>query len=131
MLFLVSMEVIPMTAAAVLKELKAKGKENTRALYGRHGHPAERVLGVSVADMKAVAKKLKGEQALAMELYATGFMEAMYLAGMVADGKLMSKAELQAWARGAVGMPMIADHTVLWVTIENAVGRESSYPRRR
>jgi len=111
-----------MSAVTVLKELKAKGNEKTRALYGRHGHPVERVLGVSVADMKEVAKKLKGEQSVAMEIYATGFLEAMYLAGIVADGTKMSKAELEAWAKGAVGMPMIEGHTVPWVAVENAAG---------
>ncbi len=111
-----------MSAKAVLKELKAKGNQKTRALYGRHGHPVDRVLGVSTADMKTAAKKLKGQQGAAMELYATGFMEAMYVAGMVADGKKMSKAELEAWANGAVGMPMIGAYTVPWVTVENAAG---------
>ncbi len=113
-----------MSAAAVLKELKAKGNEKTGAIYGRHGHPVEKVLGVSTADMKAMAKKLKGQQKFALDLYATGMMEAMYIAGMVADGKEMSKAELEAWAKGAVGMPMIESYTVPWVTVENAAGQE-------
>jgi hypothetical protein len=107
-----------------MKELKAKGSEKTRATYARHGMPAERTLGVSTADMKVVAKALKGQQELAMELYATGMMEAMYLAGMVAKGSGMTRAELNAWAKGAVGMSMIAEHTVPWVAVENAAGRE-------
>jgi 3-methyladenine DNA glycosylase AlkD len=113
------------TVKAVVEELRAKGKEKTRAIYVRHGMPAdERTLGASVADMKAIAKKLRGEQALAMELYATGIFEARYLAGMVADGRKMTRKELDAWAEGAAGMPMIAEYTVAWVTIENAAGRE-------
>jgi len=112
------------TLTVVMAELKAKGNEKTRALYGRHGHPVERVLGVSNADMKAIAKGLKGQQALAMELYATGMMEAMYLAGMVADGAQMSKKELEAWANGARGMPMIESSTVPWVAVESEAGRE-------
>jgi 3-methyladenine DNA glycosylase AlkD len=69
--------------------------------------------------MKAVAKSLKGQEAAAMELYASGMLEAMYVAGMVADGAQISEVELQSWAEGAVGMPMVADHTVCWVTVEN------------
>jgi hypothetical protein len=112
------------TLTSVMKELKAKGSEKTRATYVRHGIPAERAMGVSVADLKVLAKGLKGEQELAMELYATGMMEAMYLAGMVAKGSVMTRAQLKDWAKGAVGMSMVAEYTVPWVTVENGAGRE-------
>src|SRR5262249_36618780 len=46
------------------------------------------------------------------------------LAGMVADGSQMSKKQLHGWAEGAVGLQMIAEYTVPWVTVENADGRE-------
>ena len=83
-------------AKSILAELKKKGSEKTRATYARHGMPGERVFGVSVADLKVIAKTIKGQQALACELYATGILDAMYLAGMVADGRQMSKKELDA-----------------------------------
>jgi len=109
---------------AIVAELKKKGSEKTRKIYARHGMDEGRVLGVSVADMKTIAKAIKGQQALACELYDTGIMDAMYLAGMVADGSQMSKKQLHAWAEGAVGLQMIAEYTVPWVTVENADGRE-------
>ena len=112
------------SAADALKQLKAKGTEKVRALYGRHGHAAEKTLGVLTADMKVVAKPLKGQQTVAMELYATGMMEAMYTAGMVADGAKMSRAELEKWAKAAVGLPMIECSTIPWVTVENPAARE-------
>jgi hypothetical protein len=112
------------TAKSVLAELKAKGSEKTRATYMRHGIPADRVFGVSVAELKLIAKKIRGKHALAMELYASGMMEAMYLAGMVAKGSEMTRAQLNSWAKGAAGMSMIAEHTVPWVTVENAAGPE-------
>ena len=71
----------------ILAELKKKGTEKTRATYARHGMRPDRVFGVSVADLKVIAKEIKGQQALALELYNTGYMDAMYLAGMVADGR--------------------------------------------
>jgi len=113
-----------LSADEILADLKAKGNEKTRALYGRHGMPVEKVYGTSVADMKTIAKTIKGRQDLALELYASGFMEAMYLAGMVANGTKMSRAELDSWADGAASMPMIAEYTVPWVTVENAAGAE-------
>jgi 3-methyladenine DNA glycosylase AlkD len=112
------------TAKSILAELKKKGSEKTRATYARHGMPADRVFGVSVADLKVIAKTIKGQQELACELYSTGFMDAMYLAGMVADGRAMTRKQLDDWAEGAARMNMIAEYTVPWVTVENPDGRE-------
>ena len=110
------------TLAAVMAELKSKGSEQYRKTYARHGIPIEKTFGVSNAHLKTIAKGIKGEQALAMELFATGNMDAMYLAGIIADGKKMTSKELQAWAEGADGMRMISEYTVPWVAVENADG---------
>jgi 3-methyladenine DNA glycosylase AlkD len=112
------------SAKTILSELKKKGSEKTRAIYANHGLPADRSYGVSVADMKTIAKSIKGQLDLACELYATGIVDAMYLAGIVADGKQMSAKQLEDWANGAAGMPMISEYTVPWVTVENVQGRE-------
>jgi 3-methyladenine DNA glycosylase AlkD len=107
------------TLQSVMDDLKSKGSEKNRITYVRHGMAAERVYGVSVADLKVIAKTIKGQQALALDLYATGMMDAMYLAGMVADGAKMTGKQLQSWADGAVGLQMIAEYTVPWVTVES------------
>jgi 3-methyladenine DNA glycosylase AlkD len=112
------------TVANILADLKSKGKENTRKIYARHGMDPARVYGVSVAELKLVAKTIKKQQELALELYGTGIMDAMYLAGMVANGAQMTRDQLNAWAEGGVGLPMIAETTVPWVAVENAQGRE-------
>jgi 3-methyladenine DNA glycosylase AlkD len=112
---------------AIMAELRTKGSEKTRTIYARHGMDVERVLGVSVADLKSIAKTIRGQQGgqqgLAMELYATRIMEAMYLAGMVAHGAKMTRGEIESWAEGAAGMQMISEYTVPWVAVEHAEGR--------
>jgi len=112
------------TAASILANLKSKGKENTRKIYARHGMAADRVYGVSVADLKLIAKTIKRQQALALELYDSGIMDAMYLAGMVADGAQMTRDQLNGWAEGAAHMQMIAEYTVPWVTVDNPHARD-------
>ncbi len=104
---------------SVMDELRRKGNDKTRKTYERHGMPLEKTLGVSVADLKTIAKTIKGQQALALELYSTGIMDAMYLAGMVADGAQMTRQQLQDWAEGSGGMSMISEYTVPWVTVES------------
>jgi 3-methyladenine DNA glycosylase AlkD len=112
------------TVTSIMSELKKKGKESTRKIYARHGMATENMYGVSVADLKVIAKTIKGQQELACELYATGNLDAMYLAGMVADGSKMNPKELNAWAEGAANLQMIAEYTVPWVAMENPQGRE-------
>jgi hypothetical protein len=79
--------------------------------------------GVKVGDMKTIMKKIKGNQSLAMELYDTGNADAMYLAGLVADGSQMSKKNLETWAKNA-SWQMISEYTVPWVASESQHGRE-------
>ncbi|MGB8477024.1 MAG: DNA alkylation repair protein [Candidatus Acidiferrum sp.] len=112
------------TVASIMAELKKKGSEKTRKIYARHGMATDNMFGVSVADLKDIAKTIKGQQALACELYETGNFDAMYLAGMVADGSQMTAKQLNAWAEGAANLQMIAEYSVPWVTVENPHGRE-------
>ncbi|MGH9741997.1 MAG: DNA alkylation repair protein [Candidatus Acidiferrum sp.] len=112
------------TATSIMAELKKKGREQTRKIYARHGMATDNMFGVSVADLKIIAKTIKRQQPLACELYETGNLDAMYLAGMVADGSQMTAKQLTAWADGAANFQMIAEYTVPWVTVENASARE-------
>lgn len=109
-----------MTTKQVMAELKAKGTAQTKKTWLRHG-AKEPIFGVKVGDMKPIAKKLKGRQDVALELYATGNGDAQYLAGMVADGRLMSRKEVQLWAERA-SWSMVSGWTVPWVTSEHPEG---------
>jgi 3-methyladenine DNA glycosylase AlkD len=100
-----------------MAELAAKGTEQTKKTWMRHG-AKEPVFGVKIADLKTIHKKIKGDQALALQLYATGNGDAQYLAGMVADGKKMTPAQLQKWAETA-SWGMISEYAVVWVASEN------------
>lgn len=112
------------TVATIIVELKKKGKEQTRKIYARHGMNADRVYGVSVADLKLIAKTIKGQQDLACNLFETGNMDAMYLAGMVADGSKVSRAQLNKWAESASDLQMISEYTIPWLAVENEKARE-------
>src|ERR1700675_1766943 len=112
------------TVISVMAELKKKVSEKTRSMYYRHGMGAGRMFGVSMADLKVIAKTIKGQQALACELYETGNLDAMYLAGMVADGSQMTPKQLNEWVQGAANLQMISEYTVPWVTVENADARD-------
>jgi 3-methyladenine DNA glycosylase AlkD len=109
--------------ATVLQQLESKGSEQTRKIFARHGADPESMFGVKVADLKTIAKQIKGNQELALELYATSNSDAMYLAGIVADGSLMKKSELDRWAKNAV-WHMISEYSVAGVAAENSAARD-------
>lgn len=106
------------TIDQVMTALEKAGNPLRIQTFARHGAPPERMFGVSVADMKVLAKKIKGRQELAYELYETGNGDAQYLAGMVANGGLMSKGLLDKWARQAIWQ-MVSEYTVPWVATES------------
>jgi 3-methyladenine DNA glycosylase AlkD len=110
-----------MELADVMAELEKLGNETTKKTWLRHG-ATEPLFGVKIGDMKGLLKKLKGRQDLALELYATGNLDAMYFAGLLADGAQMSKKELESWAKAA-RWQMIAEYTVPWVAAEHPDAR--------
>lgn len=109
-----------MTLTQVMTELQAKGTTAIKNVLMKHG-AKEPFFGVRIGDMKPIAKKLKGQQALALELFATGNGDAQYLAGMIADGAAMTRAQVQSWAKRAAWR-MISSTTVPWVASEHPDG---------
>lgn len=103
------------TVPEVLSALKKKGSAQTRKVYRRHGAP-ENMFGVKVADLKAIATSIRGNHELAMQLYDTGNSDAMYLAGLVADGSQMTQAQLNRWTKEATWY-MISEYTVPGVAV--------------
>ena len=105
-----------------MQALERLGTEQTKKTWLRHGATGE-LFGVKLGDMKGLLKKVKGRQDLALELYATGNLDAMYFAGLVADGALMSKQQLTAWVKAA-RWNTLSEYTVPWVTVESPFARE-------
>lgn len=108
----------------VMTELEKKGSEQTRKTMARHGVSGN-IFGVKVADLKTIAKKIKGDQKLALDLYETGNYDAQYLAGLVADGAKMTKRQLDSWAKSATSA-MISEYTVAWVAAESSHARDQA-----
>lgn len=111
-----------MTVAEIMEELKGYGSETTKKTFLKHG-AREPFFGVKVQDLKKIQKKVKKDYALSLALYATGNSDAMYLAGLIADEKKMTKADLKQWVEGAY-WEMISDYTVAWVAAESNFGFE-------
>ena len=82
-----------------LAALESRGTSATREGFARYGITAPKAFGVSVGDVRSIAKKLGRDHALAMALWDTGWYEARLLACFVGDPEVMSSAEMDRWAR--------------------------------
>jgi len=111
-----------MTAKEIMTQLKSLGEENIKKILLKHG-VKEPFFGVKVEHLKVIQKKIKKDYQLAKDLYATGNADAMYLAGLIADDKKMTKADLQLWVKQALSKN-ICEYTVPWVTAESNHGYE-------
>ncbi len=86
-----------MDVATALGELSAAGSEQTRKTYRRHGAP-EPLFGVSFATLRALAKRIGADHALACGLWDTGNTDARCLAALIADPAQLTAATADAWA---------------------------------
>jgi len=111
-----------MNVTEVLDELQSYKNESTRQIFLNHG-ATEPFWGVKIADLKTILKKIKNDQELALELYDSGVSDAKYLAGLLANGAKMSKAQIQNWVENS-GWYMISEYTVPWVATENPFALE-------
>lgn len=106
-----------MTLAEAMAAITAAGTAQTKKTLMNHG-AREPIDGVKVADLKVIGKQCRKDQALALALYDTGHYDAQYLAGLTANGALMTAAQLRHWAETA-NAPAISEYSVPWVTAEH------------
>ena len=111
-----------MTTKEILSELEKYGNEQTKSTYIKHG-AIEPLFGVKVQDLKNILKKTKKNHELSLELYATGNYDAMYLAGLMADEKQITKEQLELWVDQAY-WSYLSEYAVPWIAAETEHGFE-------
>jgi 3-methyladenine DNA glycosylase AlkD len=111
-----------MTAAEIVEELERLGTEPYRRTLRRHG-ACDPLLGVKIADMQPIRKRVKKDYRLALELFDTGIYDAQYLAGLIADETRMTKKDLKHWLAKANCLA-ISGTAVAWVAAESSHGLE-------
>jgi 3-methyladenine DNA glycosylase AlkD len=111
-----------MTIKEIMQQLQEFGDENTKKTLMKHG-AKEPFFGVKVADLKKILKKTKKNHELSLELYATGNSDAMYLAGLMADEKQITRVQLEQWMDKAY-WHYLSEYTVPWVVAETTFGFE-------
>lgn len=98
------------TVEDMLTELAALENPKVRAVNERHGDDH----GVNLTNLRAIAKRLKTQQALALELWGTGDTAARLLALLICRPKAFERNELDAMVR-ETDTPKVHDWFVNYV----------------
>lgn len=85
------------TVDQVLRELESKAQPGSLEGMARFAIVGDQRMGVSVPDMRKIAKGIGKNHQLALELWETGIPEAMIVAGMVADPSALTEEQMEDW----------------------------------
>jgi 3-methyladenine DNA glycosylase AlkD len=122
----------------VLDKLQSKAKPEQLAGMAKYGMTVEKRLGVSVPDMRRLAKELGRDHKLALDLWRTGITEARIVAGMVGDPARLTEEQMEEWVKGInswdvcdqVCMNLFEKNRLAWKKIIDWSEREQEFVKR-
>jgi len=99
----------------VYAQLEAWGTDKCRAIYARDG-AGENQFGVLRGNLRTLAKKLKTNHPLAMQLWATANVDAQIVAAMIMDADQLSEQEAEAMVRSLTYHSLVDElvYNALW-----------------
>ncbi|MFO7995615.1 MAG: DNA alkylation repair protein [Dehalococcoidia bacterium] len=83
----------------VLDRLHSKARPEQLQGMAKYGMTVQRRLGVSVPDMRKLAKEIGRDQRLALDLWRTGIAEARIVAAMVDDPAELTEEQMEDWVK--------------------------------
>ncbi len=96
-----------MTLNEVLEQLKALGNAKVRAQNAKSG-AGDNQFGVSLGEIRVLAKKIKTDHALALSLWDTGNVDAQFLAALLIEPKKLSAEAMDRMVR-SIAFVRVAD----------------------
>lgn len=94
-----SVEPLEAQVESALAWLKRHSTKATRESMSRYGLPSDHALGVTMANMLVLSKRLGRDHALAAALWDTGVYEARMVAAMVDDPAQVTAAQMDRWCK--------------------------------
>lgn len=83
----------------ILKKLKSMADPKNVAGMARFGITPNKALGVSIYDLRPLAKKIGKNHSLALKLWSSGIHEARILASYVDEPEKVSEEQLERWVK--------------------------------
>ena len=85
------------SATAVLSRLKALARPGQLEGMARFGIVGKKRLGVSIPDLRRLAKEIGKDHKQALRLWKTGIPDAMILASMIDEPELVTEEQMEDW----------------------------------
>ena len=82
---------------AIITELKALASPANVAGMARFGITSTNTLGISIPNLRRIAREAGKDHALAQQLWDSGIHEARILASLVDDPKSVTERQMEAW----------------------------------
>ena len=83
----------------ILDKLKAMSDPKAVEGMARYGINPENTYGVSIPNLRKIARETGKNHALAQELWASGIHEARIIASMIDDPKMATEEQLESWVK--------------------------------
>jgi 3-methyladenine DNA glycosylase AlkD len=80
---------------------KLKSLSNPKAIEGmaRYGIRPKKAYGVSIPDLRRIAKEIGRDHELAQQLWASGIRETQILASMIDDPETVTEGQMEDWVK--------------------------------
>jgi len=122
----------------VLDKLQSAARPEQLEGMAKYGIAVERRLGVSVPDMRKLAKEIGKDHNLALDLWKTGIAEARIVASMIGDPDKLTEDEMEDWVKGInswdvcdqVCMNLFEKNQLAWTKIIDWSEREEEFVKR-
>ncbi len=126
------------SVAEVLDSLKSKARPDQLAGMARYGIGVERRLGVSIPELRKLAKEIGRDHQLALDLWRTGIADARILASMVDEPEKLTEGQMEDWVKDIdswdvcdqVCMNLFEKAPFAWKKITDWSVREEEFVRR-
>jgi len=122
----------------VLERLKKKARPDQLEGMARYGMTVEKRLGISIPELRTLAKEIGKDHRLALKLWKTGIDEARILASMIGDYQKLTEVQMEDWVKDInswdvcdqVCMNLFEKSPLAWKKIRDWSGREEEFVKR-
>ena len=122
----------------VLDKLQSKAQPEQLKGMAKYGMAVEQRLGVSVPDMRKLAKEIGRDHKLALDLWRTGIAEARIVAAMIDEPDKLTEEQLEDWVKDInswdvcdqVCMNLFEKNQLAWKKIGDWSEREEEFVKR-
>ena len=122
----------------VLEKLKKNARPDQLQGMARYGMTVEKRLGVSIPELRLLAKEIGKDHKLSLGLWKTGIDDARILAAMIDDPQKLTEAQMENWVKDIkswdvcdqICMNLFEKSPLAWKKIQDWSVREEEFVKR-